>query len=28
VTGAGLDELKYALGARVRELADSAVTAS
>lgn len=28
VTGAGVDELKYALGARVRELADSAVTAS
>jgi GTP-binding protein len=28
VTGAGVDELKYALGARVRELAQSAVTAS
>jgi GTP-binding protein len=28
VTGAGLDELKYALGARVRELAESAVAAS
>jgi GTP-binding protein len=28
VTGAGLDELKYALGARVRELPDSAVAAS
>ena len=28
VTGAGVDELKYALGARVRELAESAVAAS
>jgi GTP-binding protein len=28
VTGEGLNELKYALGARVRELADSAVAAS
>jgi len=28
VTGAGLDELRYALGARVRELAESAVAAS
>jgi GTPase len=28
VTGAGVDELKYALGARVRELAEAAVTAT
>jgi GTP-binding protein len=28
VTGAGVDELKYALGARVRELAEAAVAAS
>jgi GTP-binding protein len=28
VTGAGVDELKYALGARVRELAEAAVTES
>jgi GTP-binding protein len=28
VTGAGVDELKYALGARVRELAESTVAAS